>query len=329
MKRAGFLIERIADIDNLLLAYTKAIRGKHLKREVKRFGEAFDDNIRLLHEALLQGTVRVGDYHYFTIYDPKERVICAASFPERVLHHAIMNVCHDYFDRSLIADTYATRKGKGVYAALDRAVWGATRHRYVVKLDYRKFYDSISHEVLFGQLLQKFKDERLLTLFHRIIDSYHVTPGYGLPIGNLTSQYFANSYLSSLDHRMKEVVRVPVYIRYMDDILMFADDAAFLRDAVRGMREYATDRLRLTLKSPIYRVTSSGVPFLGYKVYPHHYRLAGRSKRRFCHKMSIYKRLYDRNEWGEKEYQEHILPLLSFVEHACSKQYRKAVVEKG
>ena len=162
MKRKGHLIEQIADVDNLYLAFHKACRGKQRKAEVLAFREHFDENIAMLRENVLSGHITVGNYHYFTIYDPKERVICAAPFRERVLHHAIMNVCHEYFDRSLISDTYATRPGKGVYAALDKAVYAASHYEYMVKLDFRKYFDSISHDVLKQMLERKFKDNKLL-----------------------------------------------------------------------------------------------------------------------------------------------------------------------
>lgn len=211
MKRTGFLIERIADLDNLYEAFRRACRGKQRKEEVRRFREHFDENIALLHRQILEADVNVGNYHYFTIHDPKERTICAADFHERVLHHAIINVCGNLFDRTLIDTTYATRKGKGVYAAIDKAVEACTKYRYTAKLDFRKYYDSIDHDLLKCQLRRRFKDGLLLRIFDEIIDSYSASPGKGLPIGNLTSQYFANAYLSSLDHYVKEMLRAHIY----------------------------------------------------------------------------------------------------------------------
>ena len=248
MKRAGNLTERIASLDNLYLAFAKACRGKQRKTEVQLFRRSFDANMAELRAEILSGNVRVGDYHYFTIHDPKERVICAAPFRERVLHHALMNVCHDYFDRSLINDTYATRPGKGVYSALDKAVLAASRYEYMVKLDFRKYYDSISHDILKQKLDRKFKDKRLLAIFHQIIDSYHADTGFGLPIGNLTSQYFANAYLSEFDHWAKECLHVPIYIRYMDDIVIFHKDKKRLHEALDKIKEYLDKNLKLEVK---------------------------------------------------------------------------------
>ena len=213
MKRVGHLTEQIASIDNLYLAFIKACRGKQCKKEVKAFRRNFDSNISQIQHEIMSGCVDVGHYHYFTIHDPKERLICAAPFKERVLHHALMNICHKYFDRSLIDETFATRPGKGQYKAIDMAVDAFKQYEYVAKIDMRKYFDSISHQILKQQLRNKFKDARLLEVFFQIIDSYHTTDGNGLPIGNLTSQYFANMYLSGLDHYAKEHLHIPIYIR--------------------------------------------------------------------------------------------------------------------
>ena len=327
MKRTGYLMEQIASLDNLYLAYQKACKGKQRKKEVLRFAEDFDANIQKLCREIADGTVAIGNYHYFTIHDPKERTICAAPFCERVLQHAVMNVCHEYFDRTLIDSTYATRKGKGVYAALDKAVEAMTQYTYTVKLDFRKYYDSIDHSILKQKLRRMFKDERLLLLFDKIIDSYSVSEGRGLPIGNLTSQYFANIYLSELDHLAKEQWKASKYIRYMDDILVAGNDKAVIKNCVDEMSRFSAESLHLTFKPPIYRAAKDGQTFLGYKVLPRHYKLSGRSKKRFRSKLLRYNKLHNSAVWSETQYEEHILPLLSFAQHAESKAFRKACIE--
>ena len=265
MKRVGFLIEKIADKDNLLLAYYKAKIGKYYKKEVVRFGDNLDYNINKLQEEIMTGNVSVGKYHQFTITDPKKRNVYAAAFDERVLHHAIINVCHEYFERNLIYDTYATRPNKGVYKALDKAKAASKRYKYVAKLDFRKYFDTISHEVLKEKLGRIYKDRNLLNIFSQIIDTYSVEEGKGIPIGNLTSQYFANYYLSSLDHYIKEYLGVPVYVRYMDDMLLFENDKDKLKESVKAVAKYSTEKLKLNLKTPILKQTEDTISFLGYK----------------------------------------------------------------
>ena len=285
-----------------------------------------DENLSLLREQIISGKVDVGHYHYFTIHDPKERMICAASFPERVLHHALMNICHPYFDRTLIYDTYATRIGKGTFAALDKAREGARKYNYVAKLDVRKYFDSVQHTVLKQLLARRFKDKTLLQIFDTLIDSYHTADDCGLPIGNLTSQYFANLYLSNIDHRVKEYWHIPIYIRYMDDVLIFSDDKANLKGVVGDVGEQMK-WMGLNLKPVQILRTEQGVLFLGYRVYPHKLLLAGRSKRRFKKKFLDLEQQREKGIISEQTYTRHILPLLSFIEKAYTKRYRRLCIK--
>lgn len=224
MKRKGNLIPEIACFDNLLLAYYKAKRGKEDKPEIIEYAKKLNENLKLLQTQIKIGNVILGNYYYFTIYDPKERLICAASFPERVLHHAIMNICHPHFEKFLIYDTYATRVNKGTYKALERASSFQKIYQWYYKFDIRKYFDSISHDILFDMLNKKFKDKKLLSIFQQIISSYHTTQNKGLPIGNLTSQYFANHYLGKLDHYIKHKLQIQAYVRYMDDFIIWHND---------------------------------------------------------------------------------------------------------
>lgn len=321
MKRIGFLINDIASLDNLYSAYYKAKRGKSLNKDVLIFSEKLDYNIRKLQSQILSGNVEVGNYHYFKIFDPKERVICAASFPERVLHHAIMNICHKYFDATLVYDTYATRIGKGTYKAIERAMEGAKKFNCLLKLDVRKYFDSISHALLKRKLRTLFKDPILLIIFDKIIDSYCVNEGFGLPIGNLTSQYFANYYLSDIDHYMKEVFKVPLYVRYMDDILIFENDKALLKLAYSNLFFLMMEH-SLLLKQPIWLKPENGIPFLGYKIYPNKVLLSARSKKRFINKYRKYLNLLNNDEMSEYDFVRHILPLFAFVQKAYTKKLR-------
>lgn len=327
MRRVGNLMGRIADYDNIQLAFIKSCRGKQAKREVLEFRADYDRNINEIRKSLLLGDIQVGNYSYFKIYDPKERLICAASFRERVIHHAIMSVCHQYFERTLIYDTYATRIGKGVYKALEKAKIAAAKYRYVAKLDFRKYFDSIDHDILKQKLERLFKDKDLLRLFCKIIDSYQVENGKGLPIGNLTSQYFANYYLSSLDHKMKEDLRVALYLRYMDDILIMDNDRTILTQLVGVVRECSENDLKLQLKQPIYRSCKMGVSYLGYIVKPYILLLNGRSKRRFREKMICYSKMFEQGLMCEEEYQQHLLPLLAFASYSNNKAFQKAIIE--
>ncbi len=326
MKRVGFLIEKIAERDNLLLAFYKAKRGKQYKKEVILFGNDLESNINKLQNEIINANVSVGKYHSFTITDPKKRNIYAASFDERVLHHAIMNVCHQYFERNFIYDTYATRIDKGVYKALDKAIVASKKYKYVAKLDFKKYFDTIEHGILKEKLSKIFKDVKLLKIFSQIIDTYYVKEGEGIPIGNLTSQYFANYYLSSLDHYVKEELKIPIYIRYMDDMLLFENDKCKLKRSVNLIKKYSVEKLKLSLKTPIIKNTEDMVSFLGYKIGRNIVLLNSRSRNRFRKKMLKYDKFLLNDIWNEKEYQLHILPLVSFVNYAYTKKMRRRTI---
>jgi len=325
MKRPGYLIEQIADMANLELAYHKAQRGKTAKAQVFRFGKNLRENLRVLKLQIEQGEVEIGGYHYFTIYDPKKRQICAAPFPQRVLHHALMNVCHPYFEKKQIADSYASRISKGTYAALERAEAYNRRYSWFLKLDVRKYFDNIHHGVLRSQLWGMFKDPNLLLIFDRIIDSYCVEPGRGLPIGNLTSQYFANHFLSLADHFAKEKLRLPAFVRYMDDMVLWHNDKEALLEAGLRFQEYVHSRLNLELKPFCLNKNTAGLPFLGYLLYPDTVRLAQRSRKRYIQKIKKYQALLDNGVWTEKEFQNHATPLTAFTQHADAKAFRQKV----
>lgn len=327
MKRVGYLKEQIVDLDNIALAAYKTFKGHRYSKDVLVFIDNFLENIVNLKTDLVEETYMIGNYRYFKIFDPKERLICAAHLHERIIHHAIMNVCHEIFDRKQIYDSYASRKDKGTYKALERIKSGTTRFRYYAKLDVRKYFDSIDHSILTDMLRKIIKDKWLLRLLEQIISSYHTEAGKGLPIGNLTSQYFANHYLSGLDHRMKEKTCVKVYVRYMDDVVMLGSSKEEIREFVDDYIEYAESFLKLRIKPVMTGEIKYGIPFLGYRVFPTHLALSGISKRRFRHKLLNYKQLYNEEIIDEATYSLRISQLCAFTKHAESKIFRKNVIE--
>ncbi|MBM3839284.1 MAG: hypothetical protein FJ398_15210 [Verrucomicrobia bacterium] len=327
MKRKGHLLEAIADPENLRLAFWNASKGKRGHAVVRRFREHLDDEIEALRQDLLAECVKVGDYHFFDIHDPKPRRICAASFRVRVLHHAIINLCGPILDRTAIADSYACRAGKGRLADIERAEEFARRSGWFLKLDVRRYFDSINHELLKGLLRRRFKDQRLLVLLGRIVESYSTAPGCGLPIGNLTSQHFANYYLPPLDRFVKETLRRQCYVRYMDDFVVWGDNSADLKRGRDQVRNFLQSTLGLSLKNEgqIDR-SGKGMDFLGYRIFPQTTRLSRRSKLRFRRKLKAYEGRWMAGEWTEETLQRHAEPLLAFVRGADSEAFRRAVL---
>ncbi|MCO6493222.1 MAG: RNA-directed DNA polymerase [Phaeodactylibacter sp.] len=326
MRRANYLLPGIADPDNLRLASWKAAKGKRYAREVLAYQEDLEENLWHLREQIQEGKVEVGDYRYFKVYEPKERQICASAFGEQVLHHALMNVCHDYFERAQVYDSYASRVGKGTYACLARAKDFTHRYPWYLKLDVRKFFQSIHHSVLKGQLARLFKEQQLLEIFYQVIDSYEASPDRGLPIGNLTSQYFANHYLCGLDHFIKEQLGFKAYVRYMDDMVLWAPEKAVLKEAHVAIADHVENKLRCELKPESLNRSKRGLPFLGYRIFPHHVRLLQKSKVRFIRKISKVEAHYQSGEWSEIACQRRVLPLIAFTVHADAKIFRKDVL---
>jgi retron-type reverse transcriptase len=326
MKRTGNLIDKIAEPENIRLAFFKAIKGKRDKKDANKFSGHLHYEIPEIHHELLSGDVHWGTYFRFKIYDPKEREICAASFRERVIHHAIINICEPVFEEYQISDSYACRKGKGLDAAIDRAQGCSGKSPWFLKMDIRKYFDSIDHEILKKTIRRKFKDKTLLNLFDQIIDGYFKVPGKGVPIGNLTSQYFANHYLALFDHYIKEELRCSYYIRYMDDFVIWGDSREYLKLIHNQVDIFLKEFLSLELKPECLNRSEKGLTFLGYRIFPRTIKLNRRSRDRFRRKMVQYHGKYESGEWTEDEISRHVEPLLSFVKRADSEGYRRRLL---
>jgi hypothetical protein len=210
-----------------------------------------------------------------------------------------------------------------------RARHYAARHNWFLKLDIRKYFDSVDHEVLKGLLARKFKDAGVLDLFGQILASYQTAPGRGLPIGNLTSQHFANYYLAPLDRFIKERLGRRAYVRYMDDFVVWGDTAAELQAVRRAVEEFLRRELKLQLKSNVVlNRTRHGMDFLGYRLRPGALRLARRSKVRFGRKFRHYERAYLRGQWSEGHLQQRMQALVAFTLPAHSRACRQGVIER-
>jgi len=302
MKTYDKLFPKINNFDNLLKSARLARKGKKMSTEMARFHFNLENELLHLHEELTLHTYQPGAYKTFQIYDPKERMISAAPYRDRVVHHALCQVIEPIFDRTFIYDTYANRLGKGTHQAIERYQYYAQRYPYVLKCDIRKFFASIDHQILKEKLRWKIRCKDTLWLIDSIIDASNPQephliyfPGddlfspqerkRGLPIGNLTSQFWGNVYLNRFDHFIKEELGVPGYIRYVDDFVLFATSNEELREWKRVIKEKLAE-LRLVPhpgKTRIYQV-KDGVPFLGFTVFPQYrYVRKQNSKRHFRH----------------------------------------------
>jgi retron-type reverse transcriptase len=298
MRRTGGLWESVLAFDNLHRAAYQVLRGKRTRAAAGDFFRDLEDNLLRLRDELRAGTYRPGAYRAFWIADPKRRLISAAPLRDRVVHHALINMLEPVFEPRFIHHSYACRKGKGTHRALRQFTSWARTSRYVLKMDVRKFFPTIDHAILKQRIRRTIKDPHVLQLCDVIIDGSNqqesvvqhypgddlLTPllrRRGVPIGNLTSQFFANVYLDPLDHFVKERLRMRCYLRYADDFCCFHDDKGVLTatraaviDVLLGLRQHLNEG-----KSRIRRV-KEGIEFLGFVVFPDQLRLNRRAIRR-------------------------------------------------
>jgi len=295
------LYPQVHTFGNLFRAYRAARRGKRDKQQVFRFEWAFEEELLGLQDELATQTYRPGAYTSFYISDPKRRLISAAPFRDRVVHHALCQVIEPIFERRFVYDSYANRVGKGTHRALDRCQHFARRFRYVLQCDIVQFFASVDHAVLRRCLARPIADAQCMWLIDRILESgahihgcdyrMHWFPGddllaatrlRGLPIGNLTSQFWANVLLNELDQFVKRELKCAAYLRYVDDFLIFHDSKRQLWALREAIAEFLGG-LRLLLhaaKTTVYPV-SNGIPFLGFRVWPTHRRVKSSNVRAF------------------------------------------------
>ena len=326
MKRVNGIYEKIASTDNLLAAFLKARRGKTRRADVLAFTARLDEELAALRDNLLAERFGFNQYHSFRVFDPKERLIHAAPFRDRVVHHAILNICEPHFERVQVFDSYACRKGKGTRAAIFRALQNCHRHRCFLKLDVNKYFHSICHDRLKGQLARLFKDGALLALLGAIVDGGAIQQRRGLPIGNLTSQYFANHYLASLDHFIQRTLRAGAYVRYMDDFVIWGNSTRELMRWERQMRRFAADQLSLELKPPCVNRSVAGLPFLEFLVRPGDLRLTSRSCRRIRRKWRACEKALEQGDIDQQQAAVSIRSLFARTEWAGGSRVRRSIM---
>lgn len=294
--------ETVTSIDSLTKAHKKALIGKRKNNKATASNYSFMSNLLVLQAELQNGSYQPSPYRYRIIKEPKVRHIQAPDFRDRIVHHAIHATLSPFYERHFIPDSYACRPGRGIHKAVQKVqliLRSAKLPLYVCKLDISKYYASVNHAKLIELLTTKINDQQLLSLLTVIVDStdsgtehdylfapnshFHTKGARGIPIGNLTSQLFANIYLHHADMYAKQQLKIRCYIRYMDDILIFHEDKNQLRIWQQAMTDFLYQELYLTINPRKIRTYPArlGVDFVGYVVYPHSMRLRGSSVRRF------------------------------------------------
>lgn len=343
MKRYGYLYPQITDFNNLIIAAQKAQKGKRYNPDVLEFNHRLGENLLQLQEELASKTYQAGEYRTFYIQESKKRMISAAPYRDRVVHHALCNIIVPVFEKGFINDSYANRVGFGTHRALKRFTKFARSSEYVLQCDIRKYFPSIDHEILKKQICRKIKCSGTLWLIDAIIDNSNVqefqleyfdedsllTPisrRKGLPIGNLTSQFFANVYLDPLDHFIKHQLKIKKYLRYVDDFALFGNDPRILRNA-RQEIELFLESLRLRIhpiKSNIHR-TKYGSTFLGFRIFPDYIRVANNNLQRAKTRLKQLHWQYRRGKISKDHIEHSLQSWCSHLEHGDTWQLQQQI----
>jgi len=344
MKRHKHLFEQVCSFENLHAAAISAMRGKKGKRPAAAFFANLEEELVALRSELLSGNYQHGDYHYFQIHEPKERTVAAAPFRDRVVHHAVVRVVEPLFEGRFIEDSFACRKGKGTHAAMRRAAQFARRYPYALKCDIRKYFANVDHEILSNQLARVIGDPQLLDLMNGILASHSEghrmawgddlfsvrrVVGCGLPIGNLTSQFWANVYLNALDHFVKHTFRCKGYVRYMDDFLLFGHNKTELKAQGKLLKRWVRHQLRLEVHPDKYRLlrSSAGVDFCGFVVFADgRIRVRSGTSRRFQQRFRHQLRLAISGQFDFLKVRAGVAAWIGHVKHAQSIGLRRAVL---
>ena len=345
MKTYKNLFNKICSFENLHLAYLKARKCKRYKDEILKFSWNLEENLLKLQKELMSQTYQHGGYREFVVCDSKKRKIKAAPFKDRVVHHALCNIIEPIFDREFIYDTYACRENKGTHRAIKRlekfikSVNSTLRERemnfpaskiYCLQCDVSKYFDSIDHQILFSLLRKKIADPKALWLIKIIVESSNKEPGKGIPIGNLTSQLFANVYLNELDQFVKHQLRIKYYIRYMDDFLILHFNKKELHKIKNQIQMFLRDKLKLELhpkKADIFPVDRS-VDFLGYRIFRNHRLLRKSTVKRFIKRVKIYRKRMENTLMTEEKFNQSLDSWLAYARFGNSWRLRQNLSEK-
>ncbi|RDY70336.1 RNA-dependent DNA polymerase [Halobacillus trueperi] len=351
MKRYSNLFSQVIDYENLYEAYINAKKGKRFRGEVLEFTNNLEENLIQLQNELIHKTYRVGRYREFHVFEPKKRLIMALPFRDRVVQWAIYKVLEPLFDMQFIRDSYACREGMGTQRAADRLQYwmrkkdrGPCRKPYYLKLDISKYFYRIDHDVLLNILGRKVKDPELMNLLELIIKceetnfgvplgDHHFEndrlEGMGMPIGNLTSQLFANLYLNELDQYAKHDMRIKHYIRYMDDVTILHDSKQELHRILEEIDAFLRSELKLQLNNKTtIRPIKDGIEFVGFRIWPTHRKLKKKTVKKMNNRLKYVKKAFARGEVSLESIRSTLFSYLGFMEHADCHHLKNKVLRE-
>jgi retron-type reverse transcriptase len=330
MKIYKNIFNKIVSLENLFSAWDKFKNNKQKKRDVQRFEWQLEENIFQLHRDLKSRSYKHGAYTSFYIRDPKQRHIHKAIVRDRILHHAVFSVLNPIFEPTFISNSFSCRIGKGTHNGIDildktlrQISSNGFKPCFALKCDIKKFFETVDHSILSSIIRKRIKDADTMWLLEEIIESF--TSQYstlferkGLPIGNLTSQLFANIYLNEFDQFIKHKLKVKHYIRYTDDFVIVAENKLYLENLIPPIRSFLSDKLALELhpKKITIRKFHQGIDFLGYIVLPHHRLLRTKTRQRIFRKLKKRIDEYKMGVISEQTLEQSLQSYLGVFSHA-------------
>lgn len=350
MKTLKNVFEQVADYDNLYRAYLNARLYKRYRYEVLNFSANLEDNLVKLQKSMIDGTYTLGKYREFYIYEPKKRLIMAQPFKDRVVQWAIYQVLNPEFVRGYITDSYACIEGRGTHSAVKRLHYWLRQvgkrpdKYYYLKLDISKYFYRIDHDVLLSILRRKIRDEDMINLLEKIVNSGDTNFGLpsgkspgdvkrsdrladkGMPVGNLSSQMFANVYLNELDQYCKRTLRIHFYVRYADDIIILHKDKAQLQEWKRLIDDFLKEKLQLDLnEKTCIRPITLGIDFCGYKLWNTHIKLRKTTALKMKRKLKKLQKDYAAGEITMEEAKQTISSYMGILKHCDSYSLKKTI----
>lgn len=352
MNKIKNIFPLIYDFENLFDAYKKAVKCKRYRPDVMEYTDRLEENLIELQNELIWKTYSVGQYNIFYVYEPKKRMIMSLRFKDRVAQHAIYNILNPFFEKQFISDSYACRVGKGTHRAVKQLQgWLRKTERkpgryYYLKLDISKYFYRVDHEILMGILRRKIADQDLLHILSEIINCENTNFGLpmgadvgnvaydellgevGLPIGNLTSQMFANLYLNELDQHCKHRLHLKYYIRYMDDIIILHNSKRYLEKVKREIEKFLEEKLNLQLNNKTcIRPASMGIEFVGFRVWSTHIKLRKKTTKKMKKRLKYMFSAYENGEIDKETLDRSIASYKGILQHFNSYGLRKSLNE--
>ena len=327
------LYSKIYNYENLLSAWQNAKKGKTKRRYVKRFQRDLKENLTKLREELINQTYQPCALKTFTLRDPKTRKISKSAFRDRVVHWALCNLIVPFFEKSFIYDSHANRVGKGTLKAIERfdkfkkkVSKNNTRECYVLKADIKHYFEEIDHQTLVEMIRRKIKDEKVIWLIEKILSINNRAKG--MPLGNLTSQFFANLYLNESDVFVKHKLKAKYYIRYVDDFVILHESKERLEEWKKKINEFLQDKLKIELhpsKSHVLKL-SNGINFLGFRIFYYHKLIRKSNLKNFQRKFNNLRILFDEEIISREKSLEALEGWLAYCSHANTHKYRKHLI---